>query len=216
MVLESEQINLRELTVGDLRTNCYIVNASNETFVVDPGEEAARIIAELEQNHQVHLRYILLTHGHFDHVMAVDDLVIKYPHVSVLIHEDDIKLLRETAEQGLFVGKKLHRVVSEVVAVSDGSEMPFGNGNIKVTHTPGHTRGSVCYQIEDYLFTGDTVFYHTYGRIDLPWSEPSEMKDSINKVLTLPESLQILPGHGKESTVGEERVFNSSGDSEYF
>jgi glyoxylase-like metal-dependent hydrolase (beta-lactamase superfamily II) len=216
MVLAEHKMHIRKLVVGDLRANCYIVNIGDETLVVDPGEEAARIIEELENNHDLNLRYLLLTHGHFDHVMAVDDLSVKYPHLSVLIHEDDIKLLRETTEQGLFVGKLLHKVSAEVVAVSDGSSIPFGDLNIKTMHTPGHTKGSVCYQLGDYLFTGDTIFYHTYGRIDLPWSEPSEMKDSIDKILHLPENIKILPGHGRETAVKEERDFNNKGEGEYF
>lgn len=209
-------LEIKKLTVGGLRTNCYLVFKKNEGLIVDPGDDATLIIQELEKVPGINLKYLLLTHGHFDHVLAVDDLTDKYPHLSVLIHEDDIKLLRDTIGQGIFIGQKLPKVTSEVVAVSNDASIPFGDGTIKVIHTPGHTKGSVCYRIEDMLFTGDTIFYHTYGRTDLPWSEPSKIKSSIDKILLLPDSIKILPGHGIASTVAEERKFNLSGDNKYF
>lgn len=202
-------LEITQIKVGELPTNCYLVRDGKNVLVIDPGDEAAKIIEEIEKIKEVRVKYILLTHGHYDHVLAVDDLTIKYPMVSPIIHEDDIKLYQDLAEQGLYLGKLLHKQKSEVVAVSEGSSFPFGEETIKVIHTPGHTKGSVCYQLGDALFSGDTLFYHNYGRIDLPWSQPEKMKESIDKVLHLPESLRVLPGHGRETTIGEELNFSN-------
>ncbi|MDD3481020.1 MAG: MBL fold metallo-hydrolase [Patescibacteria group bacterium] len=210
-------MDLKTLKVGELPTNCYIgVLGNGDAFVVDPGDEAARIIEELEKTKGINLRYVLLTHGHYDHVLAVDDLAIKYPQASVVIHEEDIKLFQELSAQGIFVKKILHNPKAEVVAVSEGSTLKFGDEIIKIIHTPGHTKGSVCYYLGDTLFSGDTLFYHTYGRIDLPWSDPGSMKESIDKLLHLPDKTRVLPGHGKETTIGEEQKFEEVRGSEYF
>lgn len=217
VAVEKGDLKIFRLKVGSMPTSCYIATLPNgDTLVVDPGDEAPKIISELEKIKNLNLRYILLTHGHYDHVLAVDDLFIKYPHVSVMIHEDDIKLFRDLPAQGAYIGKILHTPKAEVVAVSSGSTVRFGDEIIKVIHTPGHTKGSVCYQLNDTLFSGDTVFYHVRGRIDLPWSDPGSMKESVDKVLALPQETEILPGHGRPTTVAEEKEIEVQEDERYF
>lgn len=198
-------MKIEKITVGELRTNTYIVSSSRgDAFVVDPGDEAALIVEYLERIPSVNLRYVLLTHGHFDHVLAVDDLTIKYPNASAVIHEEDVGLLRNVEKQGAYLGKRLRSPGAEVLIVSDGSRLPLGGETIEVIHTPGHTKGSVCYRLGDVLFSGDTIFFRSRGRIDLPWSVPEKMKDSVERILGLPPELRILPGHGEETTVGAE------------
>ncbi len=137
----------------------------------------------------------------------LEDLVYKYPGVSLVISEKDIKLLENVKKQGIFFNKSFPNVSAKPIPVSDGSTLPFGSHKIEVIDTPGHTKGSVCYKIENYLFSGDTIFYHTYGRIDLPYSSPADMKDSIEKVLAFPTETIIYPGHGKDTTIEEEREY---------
>ena len=209
-------MDVSKLKVGDLSTNCYLVKDGSNISVVDPGDEAARIIQEIEKTEKVNVQFILLTHGHYDHILAVDDLTIKYPSATLIIHEEDVWLLKNIDKQGDYLGKIFHNLKSKVVAVSAGSTLPFGDEVVKIIHTPGHTKGSVCYLIGDLLFSGDTIFYHNYGRIDLPWSQPNKMKESIDTILHLPAKLRILPGHGRETTVGEEKNFKSYGNREYF
>ena len=201
-------LNVSKLKVGDLSTNCYLVKDDNSILVIDPGDEAARIIEGIEKTEKVNVQFILITHGHYDHILAVDDLTIKYPSATLIIHEEDVWLFENVDKQGDYLGKTLHKPKSKVVAVSAGSTLPFGNEVIRIMHTPGHTKGSVCYRVANLLFSGDTIFYHNYGRIDLPWSQPDKMKESIDSILCLPEELCILPGHGKETNVKEERSFS--------
>jgi len=211
-----EGIRQKILKVGDLNTNCYILsNRNGETAIIDPGDEAARIIEEIERTKNLTLKYVLLTHGHFDHVLAVDDLYIKYPYTSIIIANEDIDLFRNLSLQGAYVGKTLHNPKAEVVAVSEGSTLRFGDETISVIYTPGHTKGSVCFKIADSLYSGDTIFYHTRGRIDLPTSQPSSMKESIDKILRLPDKTSIYPGHGRDTTIKEEKQFVSQ-SSDYF
>lgn len=201
-------LKIEKIVVGSLKTNCYLgIFGNGEAFIVDPGDEAARIIAEIERSKASNLKYVLLTHGHYDHVLAVDDLYYKYPNTSIIIHEDDIKLMANTDKQGIYIGKRLPKVSAEVVAVSGGGVLKIADKNIEVIHTPGHTKGSVCYRLGDILFSGDTLFKGTYGRIDLPWSEPGEMKESLDKILHLPGEIRVLPGHGRETTIKEELEF---------
>lgn len=201
-------MDIKKVTVGRIKTNCYIVSSENAgTFLVDPGDEADKIITELEKIPNLNLRYILLTHGHFDHVLVVDELKNHYPKADVIIHENDLPLLRELPEQGLFVGLILKNIKSSVVTVSDGMYLPFGDDNIEVIATPGHSRGGVCYLFNKTLFSGDTIFWHTYGRTDLPESNETDLKLSLTKLLRLPEETFVYPGHGKATFIGEEKRF---------
>lgn len=202
------ELKIHKLVVGAIDTNCYIVESPDgEVAVIDPGDESAKIIEELEKIKNLHLRYILLTHGHFDHVLAVDDLKIKYPRADIMIHENDIYLLKNLKAQRFFVGEIYHKVESEIMAISDGSELPFFNVNIKTIATPGHTPGEVCYLLVKNLFSGDTLFYHAYGRTDLPGGDFEIMKESLRKIILLPEDIKVYPGHGRETSIKEEKNY---------
>lgn len=191
---------------GELESNCYLVTSGGEALVTDPGDRIDGLV-EAIQGTDSFLRYILLTHGHYDHVLGVDWLKKSFPTVSVVIGEGDVPLLKSLPEQGEFFGARLPEILAEPVGVTDGSILPFGDEVIKVLTTPGHTKGSVCYEVAGNIFTGDTLFYHTYGRIDLPHSEPGEMKESLKKLFALPGELKVYPGHGPTTTLKEEKDF---------
>lgn len=201
-------MQLRKIIVGKIKTNCYIVTEdSGETFVVDPGGDAQEIIQELEKTPNLDVRYILLTHAHYDHILAVDDLKFKYPKADVILGEGDVSLYHNLPIQGLYAKEIYHRPSAEVYPVSDGSFLPFGDDVIKVIHTPGHSKGGVCYLFSEVLFSGDTIFYHTYGRTDLPEASDVDIKTSIYKLMALPKTTFVYPGHGKPTSIGEEKEF---------
>lgn len=199
-------LKITTLKVGDLPTNTYIGRIGSEAFLVDPGDDADAIIDEL-RSQKIKLKYILLTHAHFDHVLALDEIKKSFPEAFIVLHEDDVKLLHELPAQGIFSGHVYKKITSEVFAVSEGVSLPFGQENIRVLATPGHTIGSVSFFITGNLFSGDTLFYHTYGRLDLPHSAPKKMKDSLLKLLSLPKETRVFPGHGRPTTVKSEREF---------
>lgn len=196
---------VKTLKVGELETNCYLVSdGDGNALVVDPGDEAAKIVQELEQNRMMP-KYILLTHGHYDHVLAADDLKIKYPNADIVIGGKDERLLRSLDEQGELVGKRLRNIYTAVLPVLDGSTLPFGNEEIKVIMTPGHTTGGVSYFLANNIFSGDTLFYHNYGRTDLFGGSIAEMQKSLKRLLEFPREIKVWPGHGRATTIGEEQ-----------
>ena len=202
-------LKIRSVKVGSERTNCYVVSAGNgETVIIDPGAEPDKIFELLQNIKNLHLRYILLTHGHFDHVGAVDELKAQFLEVPIMISEDDVRLYRSVPEQGIFVKELLPQPKSELTVIADEEYLPFSETEIEVIATPGHTPGSVCYRIDKTLFTGDTLFYHTVGRTDLPFSDIKRMEASLDKIAHLKSIDLIYPGHGKESTLREELANN--------
>lgn len=203
-------MNIKTIKVGDYRTNCYLVSDNNkDAFLVDPGDEAEKILAEIEK-YQLNLKFILLTHGHFDHVLAVDRIKEEYPNIDIFMNEKDIFLLDQIVEQGIYVKKFLHKFKSDVIAVKEGDLINHGDEIIKVIETPGHTPGGVCYLFGKDLFSGDTLFYHTFGRVDLPFSSSGDMKTSLEKIFKFDPALKIWPGHGQGTTIREELKFEDS------
>jgi len=201
-------IKVKIIRVGLERTNCYIVSDKNgNTFVIDPGAEADKILAQLQEIKNINLKFIILTHGHFDHVGAVDEIKKVYPHCIVYLPEYDEVLYRDLPEQGAFVGRVLIPQHSEINAVSGGQFIKFCDENIEIIDTPGHTPGGVCYLLGGNLFTGDTLFFHTYGRVDLPLADPKKMKESLDKLLRMSSDLTVYPGHGQATTIAEEKAY---------
>jgi hydroxyacylglutathione hydrolase len=199
-------------TITDPRwkENCYIVQhqTSREQVLIDPGDRADAIMQAIADGGG-QLRHILLTHTHFDHVGAAA-AISKLFGLPCRLHKDDVRLLHHAPMYALrFAGKSIEMPVS--YQALDDKPLQFGEQTIEVIHTPGHTRGSVCYQIGGLLFTGDTLLRQRVGRTDLPGGDPVPLKESINRLLTeLPEDTPLFPGHGRPWTIGEARAWWSA------
>jgi hydroxyacylglutathione hydrolase len=198
------------VTVGDLEENCYLYACpeTREAVIIDPGDEAERII-ETIQELQLVPKYIINTHGHFDHICAIDGVSKVYP-VPLAIHAKDVPLYsdRLTAER---FGLPLPLVKRKPdILLKEGDMLSFGTLSLQVIYTPGHTRGSVSLLSPSYcVFSGDTLFYRGIGRTDLPGGNYEQIEQSIrNKLYTLDDELVVFPGHGQPTTILEEKSEN--------
>lgn len=201
------EYKIMKLVVGELQENCFILFDENkDAFVVDPGGSSENIIEAIDKN-ELNIKYILLTHGHFDHVGAVAALVKKYK-APVYMSKDDRAFLESPKEvRASSFGMQIEAADVDVF-VKEGDEIPFSEGTIKVIETPGHTLGSVCYLFENYLFAGDTLFNGSIGRTDFPESDHSLMIESLKKLKKLDDDIYVLSGHGPESQISYEKMTN--------
>lgn len=189
------------LPVGHLMTNCYIVTDEKtlECAVVDPGDESNTILWYLEDNHLT-CRAILLTHGHYDHVGAVDTLH-EETGAPVYIHEAD-------DGNALTFDGYVYTAPAGSVHYKEGDTVTVGSLVFRVLETPGHTPGGVTLQVEDALFTGDTLFNGSCGRTDMPGGDMEQELRSLAKIAALPGDYEVYPGHMDSSTLDFERRFN--------
>jgi len=176
-------MKIKQLVVGELEGNCYLLASENELVVIDPGDEAERILKEIEQLKAIP-KYIIITHCHPDHVLAVSGIK-KKTNVKILIHEEE-----------QFSGCRADEFLKE------GSKIKIGNTVLKVVHTPGHTLGSICLLGDNFIFTGDTLFENGYGRTDLPGGSYKQMENSLKRLSQLLKpSIMVYPGHGKSFNI---------------
>lgn len=206
-------MKLATLMLGPLASNCYIVsNDDGDCIVIDIGGGAPVLLRRLEQE-KLTLQGILLTHGHYDHISGVEQ-VRKQWDVPVYVHEADAPMLSSAAENlGYWIEPDAEfHPVQQWQTVGDGDVLRFGRGQaeiaVTVMHTPGHTKGSLCYVCGDLLFTGDTLFRMSRGRTDFPGGSDTEMRQSFQRLLRLEGEYQVLPGHNEASTLDFERQHN--------
>lgn len=205
--IERGNLAIMGLAVGVMPTNCYLVwdNISKDAVVIDPADDEERIIEWIEKE-GLELKAILLTHGHFDHVMAVDALRKKYG-VKSYIHELEQEVLGDAQKNCAYMINSSFTDEADVY-VKDEEELQFGALNLRVLHTPGHTQGGVCYYFyqANTLFSGDTMFCRNVGRDDLPTGNGMALQKSIReKLLVLPEEVIVFPGHNGPTTIGTEK-----------
>ena len=171
------------LEVGDLLTNCYFISSDKELLVVDPGANPEKIIKALEETGKK-IKKIILTHYHFDHNQAAEEIRKRF-NSAILIHTDDRDFLKE----GGIVADR---------SVKDKDEIEINGKILKVIHTPGHTEGSICLLGENFIITGDTLFENGYGRTDLPGGSPDKMKKSLERLRRkIKPGMHLYPGHGE-------------------
>ncbi len=175
--------------------NTYLIVSGGEAFVVDPAVSVEKITNAAAEKGAV-LKGILLTHGHFDHTVALDTLRRVFP-IQAYIHTDDAEMLTDGRKNAYydFYGKECKYAPAENL-LRDGSIIQIGDEKLTVIHTPGHTKGSVCFLGDGFLVTGDTLFADSIGRTDLWGGNITSISASLDRLRTLPQDLKIYPGHG--------------------
>ncbi len=203
-------MQIETFVVGVMNTNCYLVvnEESRRAVVVDPAVCSAQMM-EYIQREDLQVEAVLLTHGHFDHIMGIDDLRKKFP-VPVYVHQDEREMMNDPVmnfSAGYFGGYSF----ADAVYIRGGQTLSHAGYDFRVLHTPGHTRGGVCYYVETekVLFSGDTLFRETVGRTDFPDGSMSDLVRGIQeKLYVLPDDVEVYPGHMEKTTIGHEKRYN--------
>ncbi|GCE48348.1 glyoxylase-like metal-dependent hydrolase (beta-lactamase superfamily II) [Thermosporothrix hazakensis] len=198
------------ITVGELAENCYLFACpkTREAVIIDPGDEAERILNAIKEL-QITPKYILNTHGHYDHICAIDAVSEVYP-VPLAIHSADLYMYTD-ADTARMLGKEGPLVKRKPdMLLKEGDRFTIGTLSLEVIETPGHSPGGVSFLCPEYcIFSGDTLFYRGIGRTDLPGGDYEQIVHSIRtKLYTLPEDLAVFPGHGEPTSIEEEKYEN--------
>ncbi len=192
-------------TLGILAANCFILRNNQEAVVIDPGGNPELIMPVIGKRK---LLYIVNTHGHYDHISANNALKAHYDTKLVIGQYDYEMLLDPNQNLSIMVDTPFISITPDKL-LQDGDTLPFDRSQLLVIHTPGHTKGSICLKMGGMLFSGDTLFYHSIGRTDLPTGSFEELKSSIQKKLyKLPDDTKVYTGHGEDTYIGEEKKYN--------
>ena len=200
---------LEKLAVGPLASNCYLVGAeaNKEGIIIDPGAEANRILKRVDDL-GLEVKLIVLTHGHKDHVGAVKEIK-EAIDAEVAIHTDDAESLQMRQPLIEQLGLSVHPSPSPDRLLKDGDSLNVGDLHFLVLHTPGHTLGGICLFGDGVVFSGDTLFNLGIGRTDMPGGNYVQLLNSIHaKLMVLPDSTVVYPGHGPQTTIGNEHQTN--------
>ncbi|MCI9163032.1 MAG: MBL fold metallo-hydrolase [Lachnospiraceae bacterium] len=204
-------LRIQTYVLGGVSTNCYLMfhNKTRQAVVVDPADNGAYVLNKCREL-EVTPTAILLTHGHFDHIMAVEDICRAFPCQVYAGREENQLLQDPSMNLSGSMGTEQIGIEADVL-VRDGEVLSLIGFEWKVLETPGHTAGSVCYYLESekVLISGDTLFADSLGRTDLPTGDSRAIVRSITeKLLALPEDTMVYPGHGEVTTIGHEQRYN--------
>ena len=206
-VFLNEDYEVLMFKVGVMPTNCYLILnvKENKAVVLDPGFYDEELLNFVKENN-ITIEFILLTHGHFDHILGANSLNAK----TTYINEKDKEMLQDSFKNAGFVAGILKlEEIKNLKTFKDCDEINFLKEHFKVIATPGHTKGSSCFVfLDEVIFTGDTLFKESVGRTDLYGGDSKTLKNSLLKLKNLKKDYVILPGHGKETTLNYEKINN--------
>ncbi len=200
-----DELSLKAFCLGDLFNNCYLIfnNKSKKAFIVDspaPTDEVINFI----QSQDLKVEFIALTHAHFDHISGLNSFSLPF-----YVHQQDCQLLKNPQANGSAFFDSFVVVEKEPRLYKGNEPLCFDNRSIEVIHTPGHTPGSVSLKLDNWLFSGDTLFLDSVGRTDIPLASPEAIIKSIKeKLLVLPLDTLVYPGHGAPTTIAREAKLN--------
>ncbi len=204
-------MRITNLPSGALQANTYLAvdEKTNEGFIVDPGGYNKVLTKEVRDN-DVNIKYIILTHGHSDHICGVNEHKAEFPDAKIVAYKDEEAML-ENPNLNQSPGFGVPYSTKADILVSDGDELKVGDVTLKFIHTPGHTEGGMCIYVKEAkaLFSGDTLFCQSIGRTDFPGGSYKEIMDSIRKKLfLLPDDTNVFPGHMGTTSIGFEKENN--------
>ena len=204
-------MRITNLPSGALQANTYLAvdEKTNEGFIVDPGGYNKVLTKEVRDNY-VNIKYIILTHGHSDHICGVNEHKAEFPDAKIVAYKDEEAML-ENPNLNQSPGFGVPYSTKADILVSDGDELKVGDVTLKFIHTPGHTEGGMCIYVKEAkaLFSGDTLFRQSIGRTDFPGGSYKEIMDSIRKKLfLLPDDTNVFPGHMGTTSIGFEKENN--------
>ncbi|NLW03092.1 MAG: MBL fold metallo-hydrolase [Clostridiaceae bacterium] len=193
---------------GIFESNTYILSDERECVVIDCGVNT-REIMDIVESKGLHVKYIILTHGHFDHTYHVKSLKEK-TGAKLCLHEDELELYQNPMLNGsrMFGAGRGFETSAPDILLKDGQKLQAADLNLEIIHTPGHSPGSICILSGSTLFTGDTLFAMSIGRTDFPGGSHKAMTESLQKLFTLDDSIEVYPGHGPKTTIGYEKEHN--------
>ncbi len=202
------QVKLFNTGIYDVNTYLVYDEDTKEAIIIDLGGEAPQILETIEKE-GLNIKFILNTHGHFDHISG-EDSFLQHKDVPVYVHKNDIELVNNLEKILMYMGAPICKPPRITDFIDENTNLCFGNNKIKIIETPGHTQGSVSFLIQNYLFSGDTLFYESVGRTDFPGgSYPMIQKSIREKLFALPDETKVYPGHGDFTQIGHEKRYNS-------
>ena len=198
---------IKKVVVGNLATNCYFAGDKDNLLIIDPGDEAKRLL-QIIDGEGYRVKYIVLTHCHYDHIGAVNEIKEKTGAKLLISEKEKGNYLSDAVNLRSYFGDTKQIELPDVL-LKEGDIIESGEYKFKVIETPGHTSGGICLLCGDALFSGDTIFYGSVGRTDLPTGDMAQLLANIRgKLLTLPGKTIVYPGHGDETTIAYEKVNN--------
>jgi glyoxylase-like metal-dependent hydrolase (beta-lactamase superfamily II) len=204
-----KNMEFKRLSLGIYQANCYILHdeKTKEAAVIDPGGDFPELKSYIESN-GLSVKYIIVTHGHGDHIGALRELK-DYSKAIICVHKEDHEMLGSKSKNYSEVVAGTGVEMSADRLLEDGDVLELGETKLKIIHTPGHSRGGICVYCEGNLFSGDTLFAGSIGRTDLTGGSFDEIIASIkSKILILPENTAVYPGHGSSTTISIEKKMN--------
>lgn len=203
-------MKIERITVGQMQTNCYLLydEVQGKGIIVDPGSEADKITAAVRKRN-IGVTHIVLTHGHYDHIMALWEVKQAYPSALVCLCRAEKDFINNPSQSlTLYMDKPFPPVTPDIL-LKEGDLIQVGDTSLRVMETPGHTAGSICLYGGGILISGDTLFYMGMGRCDLPTGDlKSEVDSILRKLFCLKDATVVYPGHGPETTIGFEKAHN--------